>query len=249
MPFKRGTRYPLMGAPRSYINRVLATSPAAYWPLDDPVGSDSARNLIDASLVLYHNDAVFGAVGIGDGRPAASFTGDNTNIELGSAAFDAIWDGDYGSAITWQCVDAASRWTDSSTYRWVYHPRASDDATYYVCFGKNGTNHQLEWRRRAGGAIHSVQYTFPNGGPTGWFAMGMTWNHAATEIRCFVDGIYAGSSSNGWDTFGEHPMDSASTALYYAGSLTLQEWIGRGAHCIYWNSVLSDATMLNLTKF
>ena len=78
--------------------------------------------------------------------------------------------------------------------------------------------------------------------------MGMTWNHAATAIRCFVDGVYAGTASNGWAQWGDHPMSSASTALIYAGSLTLQEWIGLGAHCIYWDKVLSDATMLNLTK-
>ena len=186
--------------------------------------------------------------GIGDGQQAVQFSGDNTYIRQGGVAFDAVWNGATGSVVSWQRVDGAARWTDSTTYRWVWHVRSSTDVTYYIATGKSSGDNQLSWRRRTGSAPTEILYTFPDGGPLGWFGMGMTWDENVPEIRAFACGAYIGQKSDDVTAWGDHPVLSDNICVLYAGTVTLQEWIGRGAHCIYWNHVLSDQTMCQLTK-
>jgi hypothetical protein len=208
-----------------------------------PAVSDIAGSL-DLSYVA---GTTLGEPGISGGR-AVYLNGENTHIPLGSSSFATLWDGDYGSAVVSMRVDQASRWTDSSTYRWVWHIRSSSDSTYYVTMGKTDVNHQIMWRRRSGGVITSVVHTFSPSGPTDWFRMGITWNLDEPEIRAFLNGAYINQDGTGFTAWGTNAPDSAGLTVLFAGSSTLQEWIGWGSHCAYWDRVLSDAEMEQATS-
>ena len=235
----------------SYADRVLSTAPIAYWPLDEKAGT-GARCPVDSNL-----DGTYAAAGIAYaadedgpfGTAAPTFDGSNTYVSFGNASFAAAWDGDLFSMISWGRVDGSARWTDSATYRYLQHIRSSADSTYYAVMGKNTTNHQLEWRRRSGGAIVSQTYTFSPSGPLDWFCMGMTHDQSVPVLNYYlwdsVNGFQTLTPSNSASltAWGANPPDQAGTTVMMAGSITAQEWIGAGAQHIVWDRMLSTATM------
>lgn len=241
-----------------YLMRVLNTrrgNLVAYWPLAELSGSTAYDLSPQGNHGVYAGAGVsLGAVGIGDGRAAAQFDGSDTRVQTGSPAFAADWDGDLFSLIAWGVVDGAARWTDAATYRYLIHIRSSLDGTYYTVIGKNTANHQLEWRRRTGGAIVSTTHTFNPSGPLGWFCMGMTFDITGSEILGPLLKFFLNDRVDGWRVLGEsnsaaltawgaNPPDNPSTTLLGAGSSTLQEWIGCIAHAAVWNAALSEGEM------
>jgi hypothetical protein len=231
----------------AYAQRILALNPTCYWPLWDSQSPALNKGSAGAALNLAFSETgvTYRVPGIGDGCKGVEFDGTNSSILLGTAAFDAIWNGDKGSAIAWGRVDAAARWTDDTTHRWLFHVRSRTDNLYYLVFGKNSSDHQVEWRRRTGGAINSVTHTFNPTGPTTWICIGMTWDQP--NIYAYLNGAYIGT--NNWVNvaWGTHPVDGVDTVLY-AGSTEAQFWLGRGAHAAYWaGTVLSQTIMESLT--
>lgn len=248
--------FPMMGAKQSYISKVLSYSPTLYWPLNEVSGTtvyDYGPNGINVSYAPA--GITLGQSGIGDGETAAEFDGNNTYVLIANVpAIDAQWDGDKGSMAIWNRVDGLARWTDNTTFRYGHHWRSNTDATYYIVVGgRYNANHTIFWRRRAGGPILEKTYAFAPSGPTDWFFMGLTYDIVADTFSCYVglDGVlttvYSGSFGGvGNGAWGVNPVaqPGGNTTLLAAGSLTLQEWIGRLAHAAYWKSVvLSQADM------
>ena len=201
--------------------------------------------------VYQPSGITYGVAGIGDGNMGVTFNGTDTAIQIGSRAFDSLWNGDKFSAVAWAMVDGATRWTDATTYRYPFHVRSRTDANYYVVMGKSQTDHQLAWRRRVGGLTNEQTYTFSPTGPLTWFCMGMTYDQSIPRMRGFV---YAPSHTPWTRVFdvagdgiawGTPPVDS-SEAVLFAGSLTAQEWIGSGGPCAYVPGVmLTDEQMFS----
>jgi len=192
--------------------------------------------------------------GPGDGRGAARFSGADTGLLIGSKAFGLSYNGNVGSVIAWGKVDAAARWTDATSYRYLFHPKSRQDATVYIVIGKNQTNHQLVWRRRVASTTYEKLYTFSPSGPTGWFSMGFRWNMLSSP-KNFAGFVYApghtaftkvfdetpsvGYGDQLWDT-ATYTVDDANCVLA-GGSITAQEWFGDEARAFYWaGAALTD---------
>jgi hypothetical protein len=236
---------------RDYTRRLLNAAPIALWPLDEPAGPVALclpNRDLDATYSL--SGIAYAADSDGPFKTAApTFDGNDTHAAFGSPAFAAKWDGDLFSMISWGRVDGAARWTDATTYRYLMHVRSSADVTYYAVMGKSQTDHQLEWRRRTGGAIVSQTYTFNPTGPLDWFCMGMTHDQTVPVLN-----FYLWDSINGFQTltpsnsasltaWGANPPDHPGSTLAMAGSSTLQEWIGAGALHALWDRMLTPAQM------
>jgi len=178
---------------------------------------------------------------------SAVFSGTNSGLLIGTKAFGQAWNGNVGSVIAWGKVDSSARWTDASTYRYLFHPKSRQDATVYIVMGKNTTNHQLVWRRRVASGIYEKTYTFSPAGPTGWFCMGFAWDmqsspknfkgyvyapgHTAfTEV--FNETPSAGTGDQNWDN-STYTCDDVNTVLA-GGSTTAQLWIGAQSLTAYW---------------
>ena len=238
---------------RQYANRILSIQPAsliAYWPLWEAAGLTAYDRSSRANNATYASSGItYGQPGIGDSRTAITLDGNNTyvNIDTVVNTFDDDWNGNLFSMVAWGKVDAAARWTDATSYRYLEHFRATD-ATYYAVMGKSQTNHQLEWRRRSGGAIVSYTHTFSPSGPTGWFCMGMTHDQGVPYLRFYLWDSLSGfrllstSNSASLTDWGANPPVTGATVLG-AGSLTLQEWIGSLAHCAVWSTALTTVEM------
>ena len=236
-----------------YLARLLATRRAsllACWPLAELSGSTAYDLSPQGNHGAYVGAGItLGGAGIGDGRAAARFDGSDTHVQVGLPALASDWDGDHFSLIAWGKVDGEARWTDAATYRYLLHFRSSADATYYVVIGKSTADHQLEWRRRSGGAIVSYTHTFAPAGPLDWFCMGMTFTLAGPVLKFYLNDRVGGwrrlgqSSSAALTAWGANPPDNPVSTVLAAGSSTLQEWIGSLAHIAVWNAALSEAEM------
>lgn len=241
-------------AGQRYRERVLRTQRAsliAYWPLDELSGTTA----LNAEGTTARNGAYTGSgitlarPGIGDGSVAAEFPGADTCVGVGSASLGAAWNGDKGSAIVWARIDQASRWADGLV-GWWFHMRAADDVNYNVVMGKSASN-TLQWRRRSGVAQAVTSVSKVVSAPTGWLFMGMTWDLAVPEIRAYDATGIVGTAATGFTTWasGTHVPNSPNISVLFAGSLTLQEWFGRGAHCAVWaGATLTAAEILSLSR-
>ena len=254
-----GSNWPILstfgaGFPsQTYLERVLSTRYSNLilgLPLGELIGPNAVDESSKGSNCTYALAGVtYGEPGIGDGKTSVKFSGADTfvNIDTSINTFDDDWNGNLFSMISWAKVVDSSIWTDLSTYRWMSHIRAAD-ITYYATFGHSQTNNQLEWRRRTGGAIVSKTYTFAPGGPTDWFCAGMTFNLTGPLLSCYLWSSLTGfitvgtSNSASLTDWGNHPPQNGLSVLY-AGSLTLQEWIGWGQHNYIWNTELTPAEM------
>lgn len=240
--------------PPGYTSRargVAIANQIAFFPLDDADGSTRARDLSpNAQRADYQTSGItYGVAGVTSGQTAIALSGTDTyvNIRTTDNTFGSLWNGNAFSMIAWGKVDSASRWTDTTTFRYLSHVRAADATYYAVLGGRNTTNNQIEYRRRAGGAIVSTTYTFSSP-PTDWFCMGMTCDRSLPELR-----FYLWDSAQDWqklttstsaqtDWTGANPPVEGTSVLG-AGSLTLQEWVGGLSNCAFWNTTLSDSQM------
>jgi hypothetical protein len=236
---------------RDYTRRLLDAAPFALYPCDEPTG--------DLALCSTNHDldAAYGGAGIAyaadtDGpfrTPAPTFDGNLTYIAEGSAAFDALWNGDLFSMISWGRVDGSARWTDATTYRYLQHLRSQNDDLYYVVMGKSSNNHELQWRRRTGGAIALQTYTYNPAGTLDWFCMGMTHDQSAPVLNFYLWDSVSGFQTLAPNTgavltaWGDNPVTNPAKTCLMAGGSTGQAWIGAGAHHAVWNRMLSGAEM------
>ena len=237
----------------SYTEKIASIKPSnliLHLPLNESSGLVANDISGRESHGAYASSGItYGVGGIGDGQTGVAFDGNDTYINIDSVTrpFDTDWNGNLFSMVAWGKVDGSGRWSDATTYRYMQHIRAAD-ATYYAVMGKSTTDNQLEWRRRTGGVITSYKHTFSPAGPLDWFCMGMTCDQSVPELI-----FYLNDSVNGWrklstsnsaylTDWGNNPPVTGATVMY-AGSLTLQEWIGSGQHSIIWNDQLSDSEM------
>ena len=234
-----------------YFSRVMITRKDRLilgLRLDELAGLVATDYSLKSSNCVYPATGIaYNQLGIGDQRTSVDFSGNNSyvNIPTDVNTFDQDWDGNSYSVVCWAKVDNPNRWLDNTTYRWIGHIRAT--ATYYTAMGKSQVSNQLEWRRRTGGAITSKTYTFATP-PSGWFSIGITFSLSGPLMSCYLWSEETGfvevgtSNSVNLTNWGANPP-VGGVSLFYAGSLTLQEWIGAGAHCYVWNVDLSKDEM------
>jgi hypothetical protein len=196
------------------------------------------------NLAYASSGIAFEQPGIGDGKTSIALDGNNTYVLAGTKYFDTIWNGDKGSAIGWGKL-AAAQWGTDTTYRYIFHAKSSNDATYYVVFGRSDAENQLTWRRRVGGDTNEQLYTFTSPPIGEWFCMGFAWDVSVPVLRGylwsrtsgFVKAFDVEGDGIAW---GVHPVDDGNN-VFYAGSTSQQEWIGGGAHVYYWpGTVLTE---------
>lgn len=243
---------PLLTSRRSYAQRVAALAPTAWWPLDDVVASAQARDLSgNSQRADYAASGVTYRVDMGHGRLGVALSGTDTfvNIMTSVNTFDSVWNGDRYSLVMPGRVDGASRWTDAAAYRYLMHLRASD-ATYYTVMGKSQTNHQLAWRRRTGGAVTELTYTFSPTGPLDEFVMGLTFDIAGPLLIAYlwdsVNGFreVARSTSANLTTWPALNPPVEGTSVLGAGSLTAQEWFGSLRDGLVWSGTALGAAQM-----
>ena len=196
MPFKRGTRYPLMGAPSSYADRVLALSPIAYWPLWEASGT------VAHCLVNPAQNGTYTGVTLADtttpwGDNAPLFDGVNDKVDIFSAALAAAFDGTSGSITAWFKVAELANWTDGSQ-NFIFNTEDAPAAEYLRIY-KNNNNNRFSYRYTAGGGGEGHDKNSIT--TIAWTNVGMTWSDANDQVCYFWNGEPEGTIDTGLNTW------------------------------------------------
>jgi len=232
------------------VFNIARSNLIGFWPLSDPSGTRAIDLSPYAQRADYSTTAIqYGAQGILPGQKAIAMSGVSSyvNIMTSVNSFDTLWSGNNFTKIGWGQVDGIARWSDPAAFRYITHIRTTDN-TYYAVMGKNQTANQLEWRRRTGGAVVAITYTFPVV-PVDWFAMGLSFTLTPTPLlKAFLwDSItgwrIVGSSSNAALTDWGSNLPVEGSSVLGAGSLTAQHWIGKISNCAIWNTTLPDSVI------
>lgn len=229
-----------VGPAGGYAQKVLSTSPIAYWPLDETSGSN-ARCMVNPAQDGTYTGVTLANNSTGPfGTPAPYFDGANDHCDIYSAALAAAFNGSEGSAVMWARVANAGVWTDG-THDYVLQLYV--DADNAVFMRKTDVNNSLLWRYEAGAVVESR--TTAGHSDTDWIHMGITWSKTNDEVRPYKNGVQEGATM---DTLGNWAGALSAVNCYIGAWAGLNQWHGWLAHCAVWNRALGAGEIADLAN-
>jgi hypothetical protein len=221
----------------TYAERLIATGPIGFWRLNETSGTNAADSSGNGYDGTHTGDTINNDTGP-DGQPCPTFDGINDIVDLNApGGVSAAFDGTTGTALIWLKVSAAGVWTDGA-FRDAFSIRVNGNNQIWM--RKNDTNNTLEWYYEAANTKETV--TKGSVTSTGWICMAITWDSGADEVKAYYNGTQEGATQTGLGVWVGVPgliyiSSLADAAVYWDGSLAL---------AAIWDSVLSDATILDL---
>jgi len=230
-----------------YHERVLATDPIAYWPLDEKQGT-VAYDWVSGRSVGAQNGAHTGVTlyqpGIGDGRTSPLYDGVNDYTNIHSAAFVAAFNGAEGTAAIWARVNAAGVWTDGQTRMAFY---IAVDGNNRVTVGKSALNNTIFWTYTAGGVNLAPTNASTS---TDWMHMAVKWSKRAGEsgeMRGYLNGAQPGATQINLGVWAG-ALNNTTTVIGAQSTVPALIWLGWLGHCAVWDRALSAATIADLYR-
>lgn len=222
-----------------YTNKVKALRPIAYWPLAEPAGavvvdaSGNGRNGTYTSVTL-------GAIGIGDGRTAATFNGTTSLANVFSTSLQSAMSFTEGSVTAWFKVSGSGVYTDATARR-IIHLRNTAN-TEFISLARTTTNNQFELRINGnGGATQQIVNLTTSA--LGWVMLGFTWSATGSQCVGYINGVQAGTAG------APVAWGAAMTAAWISSvNGAAQIWSGTIAHVALWNTALSSSNMVQLAS-
>lgn len=244
MPYLRGTRYPLLYAPPivvpsgSYIDTVLATSPLAYWPLDEASGTTAdnaegtaARDITYQNGVSLANDntGAFGTV-------APLFDGSDDYV--GSlSVLGADFDGQEFTISVW------AKTNSPGTLPTIIRIRKDSSNDLFIRLD----NTTLQFGYIAGGTFKQIS-TSHGITATNWHHYAMTVSLTSDQFIAYVDAVQFGTTQTGLGTWVNGSVNNVNSnigAYNNASSGVFSGWI---AHPAIWTSALSGSAITTLAN-
>ena len=225
----------------TYTDKVLGTDPIAYWPLSEGGGTTAQCKINALQNGTYSSDVATMGIGpgIGDGNTAAYFDGAGGDfVNVGSATFNAAFNGAEGTFMQWARVANVGAWTDGSERRsWV----CLVDGNNFVIVGKSNANNQFRGLYKAGGgATESV--TQAGLTTTAWVCWIFTWSKTFDRVQLFYNGVSTGTDTSS----GVWAGNPATHNIGGQGALT--PWHGWLAHNAVWDRVLGTNEIVLLSS-
>jgi hypothetical protein len=220
---------------QAYINKVVALSPIAYWPLDDASGS-TARDASGNGRTGTYSNVTLGATGPVSGGAAASFNGSTSFVNVYSASLAAAFNGAEVTLMGWA---QATNWVAGVTL-FKFGVNGNND----VYIQKNNTSDRFEGFYVAGATTDATSET---GGQTStaWRHAAITVSKAADQMRLYVNGVQVGTTQS---TLGTWAGTLANTRCVIGAADTAlsNPWLGNLAHVAVFTRALSAADVLSL---
>lgn len=164
-----------------------------------------------------------GQPGIGDGRTAVFFDGNNDYVNMYSPGFASAFNTTEGTVALWAKVNGASVWTDGVD-RYLF--RIGVDANNLVYGYKYGAGNNTWLGYTAGGTDKSRAITNQ---PTTWFHVAITYSATANAVKVYFNGAQVGATLTGLGTW----SGSLAATLCTVGSSSTvpanpwSGWLGR----------------------
>jgi len=221
----------------TYVAKVLALSPIAYWTLGEHEGA-VAYDRVDPNQDGAHTAVTLGNVGIGDGQVCPFYDGVASYTNAYSASLGAALNGREGTLSFWAKVSAAGVWTDGARRDMWF---SSVDASNYIMFRRQVANNTLAALYNANGTLKTASIAGLS--TTGWMHLALTWSLAADELIAYYAGAQSGAAQTGLGTW----AGNVGNATIGATSTTpANVWSGYLAHVALWASALTPGQMANL---
>ena len=251
----------------SYKERVLATSPLAYWTMEEASVPGGYRTFADHSgngydgeawwytlgTGVYHQASPsypfpewsatgFGFPGIGDGLTCFSnriaYDGD---VEI--ASLSGHFPGDEGSAMVW--------------FKYVGDHDNNYDRAHCValCFAKNYQLNRGLWINSLGGFVRRTdaeEVAVSTSPDVSFFrCLLFSWSVANNYLKAYVDGVQVGTTQTGLTGLpgGQAwagDSSGGSWGIGNAGADKDRQCGGLVAHAAVWNAPLAEAVILSL---
>jgi hypothetical protein len=224
------------------VRGIQSSALIAYWPLAELVGTLIEDFSSQGNDALYKESPTLGETGIGDGLTSVLFDGSADWAWLWSSGLSADFDGKEGTILVWIKVSGSGIWTDGLIHNIITFHASNDDQ---LQIEKHSNNNLLRSIYRAGGVsrINSASGI----SDTDWICVALTWSFSADEIKLYVDGSQAGSTTTipgewtaaideGADPFKENRL------AYHGGNY----WSGWEAHVAVWNTPLGSSDIADL---
>lgn len=230
------------GAPLSMTQRIIQSSPIAYWPLAEASGTvivDESGNGRDG-VYKAAGEPLLGQTGIGDGRTAPLFDGTNDFGNVFTASLQSAFNNQELTLAVWLQVANAGVWADATTRRALY---LEADANNRVALTKTGTANQLNVFYTAGATNKSV--SFVTGGQTSWFHLAVTVSKGADQLKMYINGTQQGSTQTALGVWAGS-LGATTCCVGAASTAGANPWSGLLAHAAVWARALSAAEVLSL---
>lgn len=223
---------------QSYVEKVKALAPIAYWPLNETSGTTA----LDASgngRNGVHSNVTVGQSGFGDGGGlSAYYDGVAAYTNIYSPSFYAGFNGDVGTIHLWIKV-AAADWPSSTAREAI---RILPSSFYYVLIRK--TSNTLRLFRQSGATQRFRTITVV---PTdAWMAIALTWNVATNELFSYVNGVAAGTVSGSILAAWLPTISTTIDTNIGAGNSAAGLWKGYIDDVAIWNRALSASEIAQL---
>lgn len=240
-----GTRRALVGGgAQSYIRKVLGYNPIAYWPLWETSGS-VARCLVNPAQNGTYTGATLGQQGIGDGNTAPLFDGVNDYVDIHTAALDAAFDGDEGSAMIW-VFPSGGVWPAGESHSMCFN--LFEDVNNRCRIHAEGGTGDMQFRRNASGTAKIITHA-TGAEPIAWHSTLLTWSLSTGvdgQLIAYWDGVQTGAIQTGIDAY-LGSLSAVNTLIgAYSNAPPSLVWPGRLAHCVIFGRALSQPSIADL---
>lgn len=227
------------GVVQTYSQKVAALLPLAHYIMGEASGT-VAVDAINAFNGTYANVAL-AQPGIGDGNTSASYNGagaSGSSCALPAALMNAF-NGEKCSVGGWFKVSAAGDWVDG-IQRFLL--RFQVDTSNFLNIAKDAANNSLTAVYKAGATTKTITHPMS---PTAWTHVMMTCGDSANgdAFKFYVNGLQVGTTQTGNGAFSASALTIARLGYSFANG---NVWKGLMGHWVPFNSVLSDAAILDL---
>lgn len=226
---------PLMVGTKSYIEKIQALSPIAYWPLNETSGTavinygtlGTAANGSYTGVTLASTTAPGGTL-------APYWDGTNDSATLTSTALNTAFNRSEFTMMAWAKMDFL--WSEA-IYREVMAARVNNtNRAYFIKLNANG---QFAFLYN-GNSATTKQQTWTGQTSTGWMHFAMTVSVANNRVYTYINGVQFDSPNSGITAFVGNP----TTTLGVDG--VSSRWKGWIAHSAIWNRPLTTTEITNL---
>lgn len=220
-----------VGVKQDYPDKVLSyASLARYYPLDDAVNSEIARELVEGDNAAP-SGVVFGTDGFCESQTVAQFDGSG-ELNLYSTNFQTDFPYNEGSLILWAQVTDASIWLDGVARKLA--TIFSTDFATTIKIEKMSSNNNVIFRRNT--AVTGVL------NPLTFVCYGLSWSVSNNRLKAYINGAQTGVTQAG---------ESAWTAAGLAEAYTKigTSWKGKICNVMFFNEELSSDEFTDLADY
>lgn len=227
---------------QTYLQRVKATTPLAYWTLGDASGT-AAVDEMGLGNGTY-NSVTLAQPGIGDGKTSV-LTSATSYINVYSAALAAAFNPAECTLLIWSKI-AAAQWADGAS-RWMIQLRT--DLNNRILIAKDTAANSYRFTYVAGGTTNTLTYT--TDGRETFFQIALTISKSAGasgEAKLFFNGSQVGATQTGLGTWVGALNNGRCVIASDNGAAASNSFIGNLAHAAVWSRALTPTEVASISS-